>query len=115
MVDHVIQNSFYGGDATDREALKIDFEPHKYRSCEEAAKAFHEALKPIVRAHGQDPDTETFISDPATSQQRGYGSYWTVSWEAGPYEWGIVASSWVIGENWYTEPYYSFDLCFTEK
>jgi hypothetical protein len=36
-------------------------------------------------------------------------------WEAGPYEWAIVASlTFMMGKRWFTEPYYSFDLCFEE-
>lgn len=95
--------------------LPIQYNPANYNNCESAAKAFYEALKPVVEAYGQNPETELFISPPDKTAERGYGRQWQVSWEAGPYEWGIVASmDFMFGNGWYTEPYYSFDLCFTE-
>lgn len=109
-----IADANYG--SPDRERVPIDFDPRQYDTPEDAAKAFHKALRATVTAYGQNPDTECFILTPEQARKRGVGNNWQVSWEAGPWEWGIVASAWVNhpAGKWYTEPYYSFDLCFTE-
>lgn len=114
MAQHYINDSNYGDNQL---KLPIDYDPPKYLSCGDAAKALYEALKPVVTAYGQDPASELCLFDPSEALQRGYGNNWTVSWEAGPSEWGIVASSWLYGgplAAWFTEPHFSFDLTFTE-
>lgn len=109
-----ITDSNYG---PDQERLAIDYDASKYETCEAAAKAFYEALKPVVAAYGQDPEVECGIFDPDTASQREYGRTWVVWWEAGPYEWAIPASMEFMFNRqagWFTEPHFSFDLCFTE-
>ena len=97
--------------------IEIGFDPKKYKTKAGAAKAFHKALcKFCKEVYGQNPDIEIFIDSPEESQARGYGKNWRVCWEGGPYEWSIGASMQVqnyFKGGWYTEPYYSFDLCFT--
>jgi hypothetical protein len=109
-----IKNSEYGDN---QEKLPIDFDPSQYTTCEEAAKAFHKALIPVVAAYGQDPDIECGIYGPKEAAGREYGPVWVVWWEAGPYEWAIPASMEFMRNakaGWFTEPHYSFDLTFTE-
>ena len=98
--------------------ISIDFRPSAHKTPESAAKAFYEALIPVVTAYGQSPEHELFILTPEEASKREYGNCWVVSWEAGPYRWGInmsLGGMWNRnGDNggWFTEPYYSFDLCF---
>jgi hypothetical protein len=97
--------------------IEIDFDPTKYKTKAGAAKAFHKALcKFCKEVYGQNPEIEIFIDTPEESQERGYGRNWRVCWEAGPYEWAFGTSFQVANTcaGWYTEPYYSFDVCFTE-
>ena len=104
-------------DLESTEKLPIQFDPDLYDTPEAAAKAFYEAMKPVVIAAGQNPDSELYLATPQEANERGYGNNWQVSWEAGPYEWGVVASlSFLFSrtKGWYTEPYYGFDVCFVE-
>lgn len=95
--------------------LPIEYDPTDHLTAEDAAKALYEALKPVVAAYGQNPERELFIFDPDTAAGREYGRTWVVTWEAGPFEWGTVASAWMDNApKWYTEPHFSFDLCFQE-
>lgn len=97
--------------------IEIDFDPAKYKSAAGAAKALHKALcKFAAEVYGQNPDIELFIDSPEQSVARGYGKSWRVCWESGPFEWGVLASFECRAKDfsWYTEPYYSFDLCFSE-
>ena len=98
-------------------SMEINFDPKKYKTKAGAAKAFHKALCKFAKeVYGQNPDIEIFIDTPEESQARGYGRNWRVCWEAGPYEWAFGTSFQVVNTcaGWYTEPYYSFDVCFTE-
>lgn len=109
-----IKDSNYG---PYQEKCPIDFDPREYNTPEAAAKAFYQALKPVVELYGQDPASELCLRTPEQSARQGYQRNWCVSWEAGPYEWGIVASMEFMFNReagWFTEPYYSFDLHFTE-
>lgn len=93
---------------------KIDFNSGRHKTKESAAKAFYAALCDTAREYGQNPDSEVRLWTPEQSQARGFGNCWTVVWEAGPFEWGIAMSAEVHNSPyWYTEPYYSFDLTFT--
>jgi HJR/Mrr/RecB family endonuclease len=84
---------------------------------------------------GMDPSVECLLLSPSQSTELGYGRFWHVVWEAGPYEWGIRLSmdgvtfepmdgSWdtsspevVMGnpDDWYLEPYHSFDVGFVSQ
>ena len=90
----------------------LDYNPAAYMSIAGAAKGFYEALRTVAEATGSDPDT-IFIDTPQESEDRGYGRNWRVVWEEGPFEWAIQTSFQVTGPWGFTEPYYSFDLCFT--
>ena len=71
-------------------------------------KAQAHAVLAVLRASaaetGCNPDVECFARE-----ERGE---WRVSYEAGPYQWAIVASEALGQVGVFAEPYYSFDLCF---
>jgi hypothetical protein len=94
--------------------IAIDYDPTKYKAKAAAAKALHKALRKVCGDMGGNPDTELFIQTPEESARAGCGHNWRVGWESGPYQWA-VGTSFEVENNphWYTEPYYSFDLCFT--
>ena len=99
---------------TEEGVLVLDFKPSKYTSKAGAAKALYKALCKAAEERGQNPDYEVSIQNPEECQKLGYGKNWRVSWEAGPYQWAVFASLygvWNRKAGWYTEPYYSFDLC----
>lgn len=87
----------------------LDYDPKAYKTKAGAAKGLYEALRKAAKDEGQNPDMEVQIWKPGEN-----GNQWRVSWEAGPYEWAIGLSALVTGPWGYTEPYYSFDLCFTD-
>lgn len=70
----------------------------------EQADAVHDALRTFAAEIGMNPDIECFLRDEGKSIR--------VSFEAGPYEWAIVASDALGQVGVFAEPYYSFDLCF---
>lgn len=96
--------------------LPIDFDPSKFTTAADAAKAFYAALYPVVRkCFNQNPDVELALWSPEEAEQRGYQKAWMVSWESGPWEWGVATSlAWLFNRTagWYTEPHYSFDVSF---
>tara|TARA_E500000305_G_scaffold107218_2_gene106860 strand:- start:186 stop:533 length:348 start_codon:yes stop_codon:yes gene_type:complete len=92
----------------------LDFNPKEHKTAESAAKALHKALCERAEAEGQKPELEVHIWTPEEEKKRNGHACWRVSWEAGPYEWAIGASFEITGPWGYTEPYYSFDLCFEE-
>jgi len=92
--------------------ISLDFDPSQYKKPANAAKALYKALCEVCRRMDLNPDIE--LQTPEQSLRAGYGRNWRVSWESGPYQWAIGTSYEVCnGPHWYTEPYYSFDLCFT--
>jgi len=95
-------------------AYQLNYEPGKYTTKEDAAKGLYEELRRVARLEGQSPDSEVVLESPQESEARGYGKNWRVVWEAGPFEWATNLSFSVTGPWGFTEPYYSFDLCFTE-
>lgn len=92
--------------------FEIDFDAKKYATAGDAAKALYKELCKLADKVGQNSDIEVRIYSPKESKQRGYCTGWQVVWEAGPFEWAIAASFEISNDKWYTEPYYSFDLCF---
>lgn len=111
-IDELIYDPRQGRDVA--HSIKMDYEPRAYRTKEEAAKGLYEALrKHAANIYGQSPG-EVFIQTPDESAASGYGRNWRVCWEAGPFEWAIGASFQVTGPWGFTEPYYGFDLCFTD-
>ena len=68
------------------------------------AHAVLEVLRQFASDTGHNPNVECFARE-----ERGG---WRVSYEAGPFEWAIVASDALCQVGVFAEPYYSFDLCF---
>src|SRR3974377_1335814 len=95
----------------------------------EAARALYEFLQQRF-----EPGDECSLWSPVEAKSRGYSSFWRVSWEAGPVEWGVLLalgeSMWPqeyelgyehrpevllqSGDGWYTEPHFRFDIGFVE-
>lgn len=102
---------------TDEGTLTLDFDPAAHKTAEAAAKALYEALLPKVRAAGQTPDYELAIRTPDETPRYLVGGYraWWVVWEAGPFDWAINASFRLHRPEWWTEPYYGFDLLFYDR
>lgn len=116
MTIEIFTSEFEDYPETTPRKIKLKFNPKKYKSAPGAAKAFYKALVKFSKECGDYPDPEKYISlwNPEEAEYRGYGKTWRVSWEDGPYGWGIGASMVICNSdaNWYTEPHYSFDLGF---
>ena len=115
-ISELIFNPMVGRDvATNTE---IDFDPSKYTTHEDAAKALGAALKKYaVEVQGYTPDLaegEISVWPPERTVQYSGSKSWCVVWESGPYDWAISMSMQLRGPNWYTEPYYGFDLHFCD-
>ena len=88
------------------------FDPAQHTTKESAAKALYESLRKLAEMHGMNPDTEVCIRTPDETEEQGYGRFWWVMWEAGPYMW---ASSAYFGGTWgYCETYWGFDCQFID-
>lgn len=82
---------------------------------EQAAKETYDLCCKAAEAWGMDPDIEVGIKRPGEPRHHSDDTCWCVTFEAGPYEWGVIASLSVNTKGKIlAEPYYSFDLCFTE-
>jgi len=92
----------------------LDYDPRNYSTKAGAAKGLYKALAKICKAEGLNPEIEMFIHSPQECEANGYGRNWRVGWESGPYQWAIPLSMEISGSWGYTEPYYGFDLCFTD-
>ena len=85
----------------------------RIESIEQAARAVYKALCDYCERCGV-PTSEVHIKTPEESLKHGVGCCWYVCFEAGEYQWAIGASFILSGPHWYTEPFYSFDLCFEQ-
>jgi hypothetical protein len=88
-------------------AEKVALAASKRTSCKGRAKAAYDAMCKFAAAIGCDPERECFMR-----QER---EGWSISFEAGPYQWAIVASEALCQCGIFAEPHYSFDLCFYPK
>jgi hypothetical protein len=75
----------------------------RYKRTKRRAEAVHEVLCAAAIKDGMKPEIECYIRP-----ERGG---WRVSFEAGPFEWAIVASEALCQVGIFAEPHYSFDLC----
>lgn len=111
----LIYDPIKGRDVT--HPMSVNFEPLKYQTSEQAAKALHEAL--IKFAHEKygmsvpEAMNEIHCWPPERTKQYSGCEQWCVVWESGPFEWAIALSMEMAGPWGYCEPYYSFDLHFT--
>jgi len=97
---------FYYGDGTADLAERVARAAYPRKSAKGQAEAVYRVLRDFASSTGHNPDVECFC--------RKEGNTWTVSYEAGPYQWAIVASEALGQLGVFAEPYYSFDLCFYE-
>lgn len=94
----------YYGEGAALIAEKVALAASKRKSCKGQAEAAFKAMCDFAKAVGCNPERECFI--------RQEGDSWRISFEAGPYEWAIVASEALCQCGIFAEPHYSFDLCF---
>lgn len=101
---------------TEQEFIKLVAESiSKATDPEEAAKATFDLCCKAAEAWGMKPSIECGIRKPGEPRHHSDESCWCVTFEAGPYEWGVTASLSVSTKGKVlAEPYYSFDLCFSE-
>lgn len=90
----------------------LDFDPKAHTTKEAAARALYEALRKASAAIGQNPDREVALWSP--DENPFCKGQWGVCWESGPYQWAVGISMEVSGPWGFCEPYYSFDLHFTD-
>ena len=95
---------YYYGDGAAMLAERVAKAAHKYKTAKRRAEAVYDALCTFAKECGHNPKTKCFMRP----REGGY----RVSYEAGPYEWAIVASDALGQIGIFAEPYYSFDLCF---
>jgi hypothetical protein len=98
--------------------IPLDYDPKKYTTHEEAAKALGAALRKVaVSKYGYTPglaQSEISVWAPERTVQYSGNKQWCVVWEGGPYDWAISLSFDLRGPWGYCEPYYGFDLHFTD-
>lgn len=116
VIQELVFNAATGRD--EWSVIEIDFDPSQYTTKAGAAKALHKALSALAKASGQNPKIEVILQTPEQAKLSIGSEFWRVIWEAGPYEWAIGASMQCHNMSrdggWFTEPHYSFDLCFVE-
>ncbi len=116
----------------DRYLAKLQAKPLDLRQlgAQDAAKALYE----FIQTHFLAGD-ECSLWSPDEAEDLGYGRFWHVRWEAGPFEWGVLLTlgecMWLSefdlkhdhrpevllerGKGWYTEPWFAFDVGFIER
>ena len=100
---------------TEREFIKAVSRAIHSRNAEESAHAVYRICCEAAKAWGMKPEIEVAIRAPGEARHHGDTSCWSVCFEAGPYQWAIAASmNTPSGCNVLAEPYYSFDLCFSD-
>lgn len=81
---------------------------------EVAARATYDICCKAADSWGMKPEIEVSIRKPGEPRHHNDTGCWSVAFEAGPYEWAIAASLNVSTKSKVlAEPYYSFDLTFT--
>lgn len=96
------------GEGTTVLAERIANAAEGLKKATEQADAVHEALRTFAAEIGMNPDIECFLRVEGVGRNVSI----RVSFEAGPYQWAIVASEALAQVGVFAEPYYSFDLCF---
>jgi hypothetical protein len=97
---------YYGDGAADL-AERVARAAATRSSAKGRAAAVLAALREFADGTGHKPDVECFA-------RPDHGG-WLVSYESGPYQWGIVASEALCQVGVFAEPYYSFDLVFYDE
>lgn len=94
----------YYGEGAALIAERVALAASKRTSCKGRAEAAYKAMSKFAADIGCNAERECFIR-----QENGY---WRISFEAGPYQWAIVASEALAQCGIFAEPHYSFDLYF---
>ena len=98
---------------TDEKFIKAVSKAINAETPEKAAKAVYKVCCKAAKAWGMDPEIEVSIRAPGEPRHHNAIDCWSVSFEAGSYEWAVTASLSVpLPSKVLAEPYYSFDLCF---
>lgn len=81
---------------------------------EALARAVYDACVEYAEGVGMKPEIECAFKEPGAQVHTPPQNGWTVVFEAGPYDWGVNLSLWLICEKGaqLCEPYYGFDLTF---
>lgn len=80
---------------------------------EATAKAVHAACIEYCNAIGMNPEIETALKAPGEQMHIPTQQGWTVVFEAGPHDWGVNLSFFLLERGpARCEPYYGFDLTF---
>ena len=95
---------FYYGEGAALISERVAVAASKRKSCKGRAEAAYKAMCKFAADTGCNPERECFIR----KEREG----WRISFEAGPYQWAIVASEALGQVGIFAEPHYSFDLCF---
>jgi len=121
-------------DAPEYEGPETPLDLSQYPTAEGAAKALHEWLQEYAESMDYSASAVKLYPPSEAGKKRDGHAQWTVSWEGGPGEWAKnLTAGWpmshaefpeldsdpeVVGfrnSNWTAEPYYSFDLQFTDN
>jgi hypothetical protein len=104
-LDYARKNEgYFYGDGAAMLAERVALAAAKRKSPKGRATAAYKAMCGFAADIGCKPEIECFM--------RPEHGGWRVSFEGGPYSWAHVASDALAQVGIFTEPYYSFDLCF---
>jgi hypothetical protein len=104
-----------------RKAADATLDLSTYKTTSGAAKALHRHLVANAGGLSERPSRDIVLLTPERGEELGYGRFWRIMWEGGPYDWGIEMTGnytfWgVTGldrtQGFYLEPFYSFDVGF---
>ena len=95
---------------------------NNYQTPHQAAKAFYREVLDAAIDGGYGINSVRLIT-PEEGKILGFGEVWRVLWEGGPDSWGVKASfgdmtvmyvdyNPQLPQNWYLEPFHSFDVGF---
>lgn len=80
---------------------------------EALARAVSAACVEYAEGVGMKPEIECAFAEPGEQVHIPPANGWTVTFEAGPHDWGVNLSMWLIGQGaQLCEPYYGFDVTF---
>ena len=80
---------------------------------EAVARAVHAACIEFAKEVGHNPETEVDFVEPGAQKHIPAANGWTVVYEAGPFDWGVVLSFFLLEQGArLCEPSYGFDLTF---
>lgn len=109
-IEELVYNPQRGCDVPHR--IPVDFDASKFLTKEQAAIGLYLALCKLAESMGYTAHDEVALWTP--EENPFCPGQWGVCWESGPYQWAIGMSMQITGPWGFTEPYYGFDLHFTE-